>query len=211
MSSEYDNAHRCMLTASVRHERPTPITHHSEGARELVRRCLEGDDAAWERFAHRYWPFCHRVARSVLGRRHASYAPDVTQEVFVVLPVKLRTLQRCSDHSLAAWLATFTRRRALNLLRTLRRWCREHSAQMPQMACSRDPPNRSSDLATVVASTRRRLTERQDRVLDALLDDCSHREAALRVGASIRSVRRDAAAIRMVFQEILEKMQIVGR
>ncbi len=67
----------------------------------LVRRCADGDEAAWETFVDRYGPLLQALARRMLARRvgHAS-GPDVDEvvaDVFLALLRKDRHLLRRYD------------------------------------------------------------------------------------------------------------------
>lgn len=90
--------------------------------RDLVDRCVRGDQAAWKRLFRRYWPTCHGVAERVLSNEYASYAPDVAQEVFLAVFRRLGTWQGGSEQSFSAWIRKIARRRAQNFRKLLRRW-----------------------------------------------------------------------------------------
>ena len=72
----------------------------------LVRRCLDGDAAAWEEIVHlhhrRIYNFCYRFTNS------ADNAEDLTQEVFIKL---YRTLSSYAVEkgAFTTWLTTLTR------------------------------------------------------------------------------------------------------
>ncbi len=188
-------------------QRPSGNSHvgFSQDARVLVERCLAGDDGAWRWLADRYWPVGHRVAERVLGRVHASYAPDVAQEGFVVLLAKLPTWRSTSHASLAAWIARLARRRALNLRRTLlRRWCRERPLAMSPRHGSRELHDPAWEWAQAAEVLKFHLNRRQARVVDALLGGSTQLEIALFLGVSVSTVGRDVAAIRTKFREIRE-------
>ncbi len=84
---------------------------------ETLRRCLEGDQQAWRALVDHYAGFVYTLARRC-GLDETA-CDDVAQVVFAILVRKLGTVQ--SESSLAAWLATTTRREAWRLKRRLSR------------------------------------------------------------------------------------------
>ena len=75
---------------------------------ELVKRCLEGDEAAWTHLIKRYQRLIYSVARAICSD------PDDTNDVFQFTCLDLyKGLQELRDvKALPAWLITVTRRRA---------------------------------------------------------------------------------------------------
>ena len=140
-------------------------------ARQLVDRCLQGDDRAWQCLARRYWPLSRNAAARVLGSEYASYAPDVAQDVFVTLLMKLKTWKGNTHSSLGAWIACLTRRRALSFLRVLRRWNRRRERSMCDIElrqCTNDTDDWTRELRTEIDAWTSCLTVRQGRVLEWL-------------------------------------------
>lgn len=83
----------------------------------LVRRCLEGEQAAWRALVRRYQRLVHAVARRA-GLDDASVA-DVFQAVFERLHQHLPRLRQ--PERLQAWVVTTAKRESLALLRRSRR------------------------------------------------------------------------------------------
>lgn len=80
---------------------------------ELVRRCREGDQAAWELLVERYSRYVYGIC--VRGfRLPESDAEDVFQEVFARVFTRLDTLR--DEAALRPWIAQLTRRLCLDLL-----------------------------------------------------------------------------------------------
>jgi RNA polymerase sigma factor (sigma-70 family) len=73
---------------------------------ELVRRCLDGDRAAWSLLLERYADLVYSICRRA-GLDHAS-AADVFQDVSVMLWKRLPRLRRAE--SLLSWVSTTARR-----------------------------------------------------------------------------------------------------
>jgi len=81
---------------------------------ELVRRCLEGDNGAFDELVRRYRDRVYGMALHILGDR--DLAEDLAQEAF------LRAFQRLAmfdprKGSFSAWLMTLTTRLCLNALK----------------------------------------------------------------------------------------------
>jgi RNA polymerase sigma factor (sigma-70 family) len=186
----------CPLVSGGFHEEVT------QDARGLVQRCLAGDQGAWSWLAQRYWPVSHRVAERVLGQAHSSYAPDVAQEVFVVLLEKLSMWGGTGHASLGAWITSITRRRALNYRRSLRRryvYCAPATPQIEQFAGRFD--GQEVHLGYALKALGAQLSQRQRSVLTDLLEGRSQVEIAGRLQVSQSTVSREIAKIRATWGE----------
>jgi len=98
--------------------------HNDDYERELVQRCNEGDDAAWEEVVETFSPLIYKVATYRLfraGGLDMNYADidNIFQEVFVNLADDdARVLREFGFRSsLATWLTVITNRAALYYLR----------------------------------------------------------------------------------------------
>ena len=80
---------------------------------ELVRRCIEGEEAAWTQLIQRYDRLVSSVARALCPN------PDDTADVFQSACLDLyKGLPKLRDvQALPAWLITVTRRRAYTLMK----------------------------------------------------------------------------------------------
>jgi RNA polymerase sigma factor (sigma-70 family) len=172
-------------------------TEFLQDARVLVERCLAGDDRAWQWFAERYWPVSARAARLALGQAYASYAADVAQEVFVVLLAKLPTWRGASHTSLGAWITSLARRRALNLRRSLRRRCAYWIPASPLIEqYARTSAGQDGNFRCELEALCAQLSQRQQCVLNELVEERSQVDIAGRLRISQSTVAREIAAIR---------------
>ena len=85
---------------------------------ELVGRCLEGEQAAWNELVDRYSRYVYAIA-SRGYRLHDADAEDVFQEVFLRVYDRLGTLRE--PGALKYWIAQTTRRVCLDRLSTAAR------------------------------------------------------------------------------------------
>jgi RNA polymerase sigma factor (sigma-70 family) len=84
---------------------------------ELLRRCREGDDDAWEQVLEKYQRLIYSIPLNFgLGSEDAA---DIFQQTFMSLVEHLERLR--PDSNLGAWLATVARRHALHRLRKRKR------------------------------------------------------------------------------------------
>ena len=82
---------------------------------ELVHRCREGDEAAWNELVERFSRYVYAIC--VQGFRLREHdAEDVFQEVFTRVYERLDTLR--SDSAIRPWIAQLTRRLCLDRLAT---------------------------------------------------------------------------------------------
>jgi RNA polymerase sigma-70 factor (ECF subfamily) len=80
---------------------------------DLVRRCRDGDQDAWNELVERYSRYVYAIA--VRGFRFSDDdAEDVFQDVFTRIYTRLDTLR--DDSALRPWIAQLTRRRCLDAL-----------------------------------------------------------------------------------------------
>lgn len=85
--------------------------------RDLVRRCLDGDGAAWDLLVRTYWKRVFNVAYKFVARYDE--AEDLTQEVFLKLFRALETYDRRA--SFETWLTRVTRNFCIDRYRRRRR------------------------------------------------------------------------------------------
>jgi RNA polymerase sigma factor (sigma-70 family) len=83
-----------------------------ENDEELIKRCREGDESAWEIIVLKY----QKLLFSIPRRAGLSYdlSADVLQDVFTTLFLKIDSLE--SPEFLKAWLLTTTRFKTINLI-----------------------------------------------------------------------------------------------
>jgi RNA polymerase sigma factor (sigma-70 family) len=175
--------------------------------RTMIDRCLAGDDAAWQWLAAQYWPVCRAIAARILGRENASYAPDVAQDTFVVVLLKLNSWRGQSDESFGAWISKLAWSRALNFRKAQRYWfgrCEIIDTDHPSgMERRFDAPRW---LSGDIEATKRRLPERQRHVLDGLEAGHTQREMAWALGVSRATIRKEIVAMRIHLKRIFGKI-----
>jgi RNA polymerase sigma-70 factor, ECF subfamily len=106
---------------------------------DLLRRCREGDQAAWRQLVEGHGRKVFNLAYRFVGR--VDEAEDVAQEIFVKV---YRSLDRFrpSDGSFAAWLMTVARHHAIDRYRQRRdeRLVAEDPAALAAVAAEDDGP-----------------------------------------------------------------------
>ena len=81
---------------------------------DLVKRCIDGEESAWEQLVHRYNRLIYSIALTVC--REPEIAADILQQVCIELYRRLDEVRK--QESLASWVATVTRRKAYTYLRS---------------------------------------------------------------------------------------------
>jgi RNA polymerase sigma-70 factor (ECF subfamily) len=84
---------------------------------ELIERCLNGDQAAWERIVSLYWRKVFNVAYKFVGRH--DLAEDLTQDVFLKLYKSLDTFDRRANFQ--TWLISVSRNLCIDHYRSVRK------------------------------------------------------------------------------------------
>ena len=100
------------------HTRSSPRPAHGEVELDvLIRRCLAGDQAAWDVVVQTYWKRVFNMAYKFVGRYDD--AEDLTQEIFVRLLRVLPTYDRRANFE--TWLTSVTRNHCIDHYRRIRR------------------------------------------------------------------------------------------
>ncbi|MFN3236829.1 MAG: RNA polymerase sigma factor [Pseudomonadales bacterium] len=92
------------------------LQHHSED-RELVAKCLAGDESAWHKLIDRYQKLIYSVARIYFK---SGAADDVFQDVCLELYKHLDSVR--DIQSLPAWLITVTKRACQKAMNKINDW-----------------------------------------------------------------------------------------
>jgi len=103
------------MASSRANELPAAAETDSNG--DLVRRCLEGDPAAWDTLVREYWKRVFNIAYKFVAR--VDEAEDLTQEIFVKLFKALATYDRRA--SFETWLTRVSRNLCIDHYRRRRR------------------------------------------------------------------------------------------
>jgi RNA polymerase sigma-70 factor, ECF subfamily len=159
---------------------------------DLLRRCREGEQAAWRDLVAEHGRRVFNLAYRFVGR--VDEAEDVTQEIFVKV---YRALDgyRPSDGSFPAWLMTVARHHAIDRYRRRRdeRLVAEDPAALAAVASSDEGP-----LETLEREERKRFVHRGLRSLPPALreplllcdlEGLSHEEAAASLDIPVGTVK----------------------
>lgn len=84
---------------------------------ELIERCLNGDQDAWETIVRLYWRKVFNVAYKFVGRH--DLAEDLTQDVFLKLYKSLDTFDRRANFQ--TWLISVSRNLCIDHYRSVRK------------------------------------------------------------------------------------------
>lgn len=161
---------------------------------DLVRACLDGDDAAWEALVRRYGRLVHGLAaRAGLDPEAAA---DVVQTVFVIVYRNLGLLDEPA--ALGGWIATIARREAWRASRRDARRTETEEAAVSDPAVGPDPgPPRAderlerAERAFLVERGLERIDERCRALLGILFWESptpSYREIAERLDVPVGSL-----------------------
>ncbi len=169
---------------------------------DLVRRCLDGEDAAQRELMRRYAGLCHAIASRILTGPDSSYVEDAVQEAFYAIFARLGQWQ---GQNLAAWIGTIAARRAIDLRRRLRRTQAERSG-LDAAEVAAPHGEDQADLRDAVEKARARMTLRQQQILDALLTGKAKERIAAEIGISPRMVYYELDAIRRLLNNSLDRI-----
>ena len=154
---------------------------------EIIERCLNGDQAAWETIVRLYWRKVFNVAYKFVGRH--DMAEDLTQDVFLKLYKSLDTFDRRANFQ--TWLISVSRNLCIDHYRSVRK---ERETINRDVDASELMPV-STDLA---ADTR---IERHDRVV--LLRQALDKLApTLRTAVMLRDIQE------LTYQEIADQLHL---
>ena len=154
---------------------------------EIIERCLNGDQAAWEIIVRLYWRKVFNVAYKFVGKYDE--AEDLTQDIFLKLYRSLNTFDRRANFQ--TWLISVSRNLCIDHYRSVRK--------------ERETINRDVDASTLMPVSRDRSAyaqlELRDRVqlLRAALDTLP---PTLRTAVLLRDIQE------LTYQEIAERLSV---
>ena len=161
---------------------------------ELIAGIARGDAAMLGRFYDRYAPVTMALVLRIVGSR--ARAEELLQEVF------LQVWRRAADYteergSVAAWLFTIARHRALDLVRSVEHRRVDVMAEAPAaLDSAREPPAQPDDVAAAgergraVRAAIDRLTPLQRQAIElAYYHGLSHSEIAARLGEPLGTIK----------------------
>jgi RNA polymerase sigma-70 factor, ECF subfamily len=166
---------------------PDTTSAQPQAPDEIIERCLNGDQAAWETIVRMYRRKVFNIAYKFVGRH--DQAEDLTQDVFLKLYKSLDTFDRRANFQ--TWLISVSRNLCIDHYRSVRK--------------ERETINRDvdpSDLAPVSTDTPAdRKLEQRDRVvlLRQALDTLA---PTLRTAVMLRDIQE------LTYQEIADKLRL---
>lgn len=83
----------------------------------LIRRCLDGDQQAWNEIVSRHWRKVFNIAYKFVGK--SDKAEDLTQDIFLKIYKSLDTFDRRANFQ--TWLFSISRNLCIDHYRTIRR------------------------------------------------------------------------------------------
>ena len=83
----------------------------------LIRRCLDGDQQAWNEIVNRHWRKVFNIAYKFVGK--SDKAEDLTQDIFLKIYKSLDTFDRRANFQ--TWLFSISRNLCIDHYRTIRR------------------------------------------------------------------------------------------
>ena len=84
---------------------------------ELIQRCLEGDQSAWDTLVHQHWRRVFNVAYKFVGSHDG--AEDLTQEIFLKIFKSLHTFDRRANFQ--TWIVSISRNLCIDHYRSVRK------------------------------------------------------------------------------------------
>ena len=154
---------------------------------EIIERCLNGDQAAWEAIVRLYWRKVFNVAYKFVGRH--DMAEDLTQDVFLKLYKSLDTFDRRANFQ--TWLISVSRNLCIDHYRSVRKERETISRDVDASELSPVSPDLPADTRL----------ERADRVI--MLREALDRLApTLRTAVMLRDIQE------LTYQEIADKLHL---
>jgi RNA polymerase sigma factor (sigma-70 family) len=166
---------------------PAATPFAPEAIEALIRRCLRGDEAAWETIVRHYWRKVFNVAYKFVGKHDE--AEDLTQEIFLKIFKSLDTFDRRANFQ--TWLISVSRNLCIDHYRSVRK---------ERETIDRDvDANELTPISKEVGAIA--LLEQQDRV--ALLRQAlAELPDALKTAVLMRDIQE------MSYQEIAQKLRL---
>ncbi len=153
------------------------------GDRDLIRRCIEGDQEAWKQLVRRYERLIYSIALRIC--RDSETAADVLQQVCLELYQRLDEVRNTA--TLPSWIATVTRRKSCD-------YWRSYQPAEPMLD---DGPADSEDIFAnierqhTLERAMASLPERNRRLMQMLYmsgHDYSYQEIAQQLGMPVASI-----------------------
>ncbi|PWT79687.1 MAG: RNA polymerase subunit sigma-24 [Blastocatellia bacterium] len=162
-----------------------PVTGDALDA--LIRRCLRGDQAAWEIVVHQYWRKVFNIAYKFVGKH--DQAEDLTQDIFLKIFKSLDTFDRRANFQ--TWLISVSRNLCIDHYRSVRK--ERETIDRDVDANELTPPSR--DAGPIAA------LEQRDRVV-LLRQALAHLPDTLKTAVLMRDIQE------MSYQEIADRLHL---
>jgi RNA polymerase sigma-70 factor (ECF subfamily) len=166
---------------------PAATPFAPEAIEALIRRCLRGDETAWETIVRHYWRKVFNVAYKFVGKHDE--AEDLTQEIFLKIFKSLDTFDRRANFQ--TWLISVSRNLCIDHYRSVRK--------------ERETIDRDVDASELTPISKEvgaiALLEQQDRV--ALL-----RQALAELPETLKTAVLMRDIQEMSYQEIARKLRL---
>jgi RNA polymerase sigma-70 factor, ECF subfamily len=99
------------------HDSPAAAPVTGDALEALIRRCLGGDQAAWEIIVRQYWRKVFNIAYKFVGKH--DQAEDLTQDIFLKIFKSLDTFDRRANFQ--TWLISVSRNLCIDHYRSVRK------------------------------------------------------------------------------------------
>ena len=152
---------------------------------ELIQRCLEGDQSAWDTLVHQHWRRVFNVAYKFVGAHDG--AEDLTQEIFLKIFKSLHTFDRRANFQ--TWIISISRNLCIDHYRSVRK--ERETIDRRVDAGELSPVSRTMSPQAVL--------ERQDQVR-LLKDALQALSPSLRTAVLLRDIRE------LTYQEIADQL-----
>src|SRR5687768_3159121 len=154
---------------------------------EIIERCLNGDQAAWETIVRLYWRKVFNVAYKFVGRH--DMAEDLTQDVFLKLFKSLDTFDRRANFQ--TWLISVSRNLCIDHYRSVRK--------------ERETINRDVDPSELTPASTTRSPQAELEVRDRVQ---MLRQALDKLAPTLRTAVMMRDIQEMTYQEIADRLKL---
>ena len=151
--------------------------------RDLIRRCIEGDQEAWKQLVRRYQRLIYSIALQIC--RDSETAADVLQQVCLELYQRLDEVRNTT--TLPSWIATVTRRKSCDYWRS----CQPAEPLLDDGPADSEDIFANIELQHTLERAIESLPERNRRLMQMLYmsgRDYSYQEIAQQLGIPVASI-----------------------
>ena len=153
------------------------------GDRDLIRRCIEGDQEAWKQLVRRYERLIYSIALRIC--RDSETAADVLQQVCLELYQRLDEVRNTA--TLPSWIATVTRRKSCDYWRS----CQPAEPLLDDGSADSEDIFANIERQHTLERAMASLPERNRRLMQMLYmsgHDYSYQEIAQQLGMPVASI-----------------------